>query len=67
MADTYKITELTGTSTESLADAIRSGVAKAGETLHGLDWFEVTDIRGHIENGQVEHFQVSLKIGFKLD
>jgi flavin-binding protein dodecin len=67
MADTYKITELTGTSTESVTDAIRSGVAKAAETVRNLDWVEVEQIRGHIEDGQVEHFQVTMKLGFRLD
>ncbi len=68
MADnTYKVTEVVGSSTDSVAQAIRNGVTKTGETVRNLDWFEVTEIRGHIEEGQVAHFQVGLKIGFRLD
>lgn len=62
----YRITEIVGTSTESSDDAIRKGIARANETLRNLDWFEVTETRGHIENGTVAHFQVTLKVGFKL-
>jgi dodecin len=65
--NTYKVTEVVGTSTESVAEAIRSGVTKTSETVRNLDWFEVTEIRGHIEDGAVAHFQVGLKIGFRLD
>ena len=64
---TYKITEVVGTSTDSVAEAVRNGVAKASESLRNLDWFEVTDIRGHIQDGQIGHFQVTMKIGFRLD
>lgn len=68
MADnTYKVTEVVGTSSDSVAQAIRNGVHKSSETLRNLDWFEVTEIRGHIEDGEVGHFQVGLKIGFRLD
>jgi len=67
MSDTYKIVQLAGTSPESIADAIKSGVSRASTTLRGLDWFEVTSIRGHIEDGEVAHFQVELKVGFKLE
>lgn len=67
MSDTYKIVEIAGTSTESVADAIKSGVARASSTLRGVDWFEVTSIRGHVEDGTVAHFQVQLKVGFKLE
>ncbi|HVM14088.1 MAG TPA: dodecin [Egibacteraceae bacterium] len=68
MADnTYKVTEVVGTSGDSVAQAIRNGVSKAGETLRNLDWFEVVEIRGHIEDNQVGHFQVTLKIGFRLE
>ena len=68
MADnTYKVTEVVGTSSDSVAQAIRNGVQKSSETLRNLDWFEVTEIRGHIEDGEVGHFQVGLKIGFRLD
>jgi flavin-binding protein dodecin len=67
MADTYKIVEIAGTSTESVADAIKSGVARASSTLRGVDWFEVVSIRGHVEDGAVAHFQVEMKVGFKLE
>jgi flavin-binding protein dodecin len=63
----YRVTEIVGSSTESVQDAIRNGVRRAAQTLHGLDWFEVTEIRGHIEDGEVGHFQVGMKIGFRLD
>ena len=64
---TYAVTELVGTSTSSLDDAIKGAVSKASKTLRNLDWFEVTNIRGHLEGGEVEHFQVTLKIGFRYD
>lgn len=64
--NTYRVIEIVGTSTESVTDAINSGVARAAQTLRELDWFEVTQTRGHIENGVVAHFQVHLKVGFKL-
>jgi flavin-binding protein dodecin len=65
---TYAITHVVGTSAESLDQAIRNGVAKAGETLRNLDWFEVTEIRGHLEHtAEVQHFQVTMKIGFRYD
>jgi flavin-binding protein dodecin len=64
---TYRVTEIVGTSTESVQVAIRNGIARASETLHNLEWFEATEIRGHILNGEVEHFQVTMKVGFRLD
>jgi flavin-binding protein dodecin len=64
---TYRVTEIVGTSTESLQQAVRNGVHRAGETLRHLDWFEVTQIRGHIADGEVEHFQVTMKVGFRLE
>lgn len=64
---TYKITEVVGTSSESLDTAIRNGVAKAAQTIRNLDWFEVVEVRGHLEDGAVAHFQVTMKIGFRLD
>ncbi len=68
MADnTYRVTEIVGSSSESIDDAIRGAVARAGETLRNLDWFEVLETRGHIENGQIAHYQVHLKVGFRLD
>ena len=64
---TYKKIEVIGTSDESFAVATRNAVAKASETLHGLDWFEVDEMRGKIQDGKVVQFQVVLKIGMKLD
>lgn len=63
----YKIIQLAGSSAVSYEDAIRKAVAKAGESLHNLRWFEVVETRGHIEAGQVAHWQVVLKVGFTLD
>lgn len=66
--NTYAITHLVGTSTTGVDDAIRNGIAKAGETLRNLDWFEVTEIRGHLDHtAEIKHFQVTMKIGFKYD
>jgi hypothetical protein len=64
---TYKVTEIVGTSADSLQQAIRNGVSKASETLRNLDWFEVVETRGHIVDGEVGHFQVVLKVGFRLE
>jgi flavin-binding protein dodecin len=64
---TYRVTEIVGSSPESLQQAIHNGVARAGQTLRNLEWFEVSEIRGQIDNGAVVHFQVALKIGFRLD
>lgn len=64
---TYKITEIVGTSPESLQQAIRNGVGRASQTIRNLDWFEVTDIRGFVKDGDVEHFQVTMKLGFRLE
>lgn len=64
---TYRVTEIVGSSTDSVADAIKAGVSRASQTLRGLDWFEVTEIRGHIVDGEVGHFQVGLKVGFRLE
>lgn len=65
--NTYRVIEVVGTSTESMAEAVKQGVRRASETLEHLDWFEVTQTRGHIENGEVAHFQVYLKVGFRID
>lgn len=68
MADhTYRITEIVGTSPESIQQAIRNGVSRASQTLRHLDWFEATEIRGRIEDGEVAHFQVTMKVGFRLE
>lgn len=64
---TYKVTEVVGTSAESIDTAIRNGVAKAAQTLRNLNWFEVTELRGHLKDGEVAHFQVTMKVGFRLD
>jgi len=64
---TYRVTEIVGTSHEGLDDAIRNGITRASSTLRGMDWFEVTEIRGHIEGGTIDHFQVGLKVGFRLE
>lgn len=67
MDHTYRITEIVGSSTESSDHAIRNAIARASVTLRHLDWFEVVETRGHIVDGQVAHFQVTLKVGFKLE
>lgn len=67
MDHTYKITEIVGTSSESIDAAVRSGVARASESIRHLDWFEVVQIRGHLEDGQVGHFQVTMKVGFRIE
>lgn len=64
---TYRVTEIVGTSTDSVQQAIRNGIGRAGETLRHLDWFEVTEIRGSIVDGEVSQFQVGLKVGFRLE
>ncbi|MBA2947040.1 dodecin [Streptomyces himalayensis] len=64
---TYRVTEIVGTSPEGVNQAIRNGIARANETLRHLDWFEVTQVRGQIENGEIQHYQVGLKVGFRLE
>jgi flavin-binding protein dodecin len=64
---TYRLTEVVGTSDKSTDDAIRSGIQKAAQTLHNLDWFEVSQVRGTIHNGDVGSYQVTMKIGFRVD
>ncbi|GLW23260.1 MULTISPECIES: dodecin [Microbispora] len=64
---TYRVTEIVGTSEESVDQAIRNGVRRAARTLRHLDWFEVTEVRGHIVDGEVAHFQVGMKVGFRLE
>jgi dodecin len=64
---TYRVTEIVGTSTEGLDPAIRNALHRAAQTLRHLDWFEVTQIRGQIEDGRVAHYQVGLKVGFRLE
>ena len=64
---TYRVTEIVGTSPDGVDAAIRGGLRRAGETLRHLDWFEVTEIRGHIVDGEVDHVQVGMKVGFRLE
>lgn len=64
---TYRVTEIVGTSAESVDQAIRNGVRRAAQTLRHLDWFEVTEVRGYLEDGEVSYFQVGLKVGFRLE
>jgi dodecin len=66
-AHTYKITEIVGTSPTSVDEAIRNGVDKAAKSLRNLDWFEVVGVRGHIADGAVGHYQVTMKVGFRLE
>jgi len=63
----YKTIDVVGSSTESIEDAISRAIAKASETIDNLNWFEVGDIRGHIADGKIGHFQVGVKIGFRLN
>ncbi len=63
----YRVIEIVGTSQESVDDAIRSAVARADQTLRNLRWFEVVRTSGHIASGEVEHFQVTLKVGFTME
>jgi flavin-binding protein dodecin len=63
----YRIIEVAGSSEKSIEDAIRTAVARASATLKHLRWFEVVETRGHIDNGEVHHFQVTLKLGFTLE
>ncbi|GHD88110.1 hypothetical protein GCM10010508_22830 [Streptomyces naganishii JCM 4654] len=64
---TYRVTEIVGTSHEGVDQAIRNAVDRASQTLRNLDWFEVTQVRGQIENGRIEHYQVGLKVGFRIE
>jgi len=63
----YRVTEIVGSSSEGVDAAVRTAVARAAESLRGLDWFEVTEVRGRIEDGRVAEYQVGLKVGFRLD
>ena len=64
---TYRVTEIVGTSSEGVDQAVRNGLARAAQTLRHLDWFEVTEIRGQVVDGVPEHFQVGMKVGFRLE
>ncbi len=63
----YRVTEVVGTSPESIEQAISNGVERASRTLRHLDWFEMTQVRGQVKDGTVEHYQVGLKVGFRLE
>lgn len=64
---TYKLIELTGSSPDSIEQAVDNAIKKASQSVHNLRWFEVTDTRGHIDQGKVAHWQVTIKVGFTLD
>jgi flavin-binding protein dodecin len=64
---TYRVTEIVGTSPDGVEAAVHNALRRAGQTLRHLDWFQVTEIRGQIENGEVAHYQVGLKVGFRLE
>lgn len=63
----YKTVDIVGSSTKGVEDAIERAVAKASNTIKNLSWFEVGEVRGHIEDGKVAHYQVAMKLGFRLD
>jgi flavin-binding protein dodecin len=63
---TYKLIELVGVSENSVDDAVRNAVTRASKSLKGLDWFQVTEVRGLVKEGKVSQFQVSLKVGFRI-
>jgi flavin-binding protein dodecin len=64
---TYRVTEIVGTSSEGIDDAVRNGLARAAQTLRHLDWFEVTEVRGQVVDGAPQHVQVGMKVGFRLE
>jgi dodecin len=64
---TYRVTEIVGTSPDGIDQAVENGVERAAKTLRHVDWFEVTQVRGHLVDGEVEHFQVTMKLGFRLE
>ena len=68
MADhVYRVTEIVGSSSQSVDAAIRNGIDRANRTLRNLDWFEVTELRGNLKDGAIGYFQVTMKLGFRLD
>ena len=67
MGGTYKVTEIVGTSPVSFAEAVKSAVVEAAKTIRHLDWFEVVEQRGKIVDGKVQEFQVTIKVGFKIE
>jgi flavin-binding protein dodecin len=64
---TYRVSEIVGTSPDSIEQAVRNGISRAAKTLRHVDWFEVTEVRGQVKDGAVEHFQVGIKVGFRLE
>jgi flavin-binding protein dodecin len=64
---TYRVTEIYGTSPDGVDQAIRNGIERASQTLRNLDWFEVTQVRGQLTEGRIAHWQVGLKVGFRLE
>jgi flavin-binding protein dodecin len=67
-SDVYAVSEIVGSSTDSIEDAIENALARARKTLRNLDWFEATEVRGHLgDDGSVAHYQVTLKLGFKME
>ena len=64
---TYRVTEIVGTSPDGIDQALRNGISRAAQTLRHLDWFEVTQIRGQIDDDSVSHVQVTMKLGFRLE
>lgn len=67
MNHTYRLTEIVGTSPEGIDAAVRNGLARAAQTLRHVDWFEVTEIRGYLDEGEIRYFQVGMKVGFRLE
>ena len=68
MADhVYRLTEIVGSSPDGVDQAIRNAISRASRTLHNLDWFQVTEIRGYLHEGSIGHVQVTLKVGFRLE
>ncbi len=63
----YRLTEVVGSSTTSVDDAIRAAVAKAAETVRGIEWFQTQEIRGQVTDGSVQYFQVTVKLGFRVE
>jgi flavin-binding protein dodecin len=67
-SDVYAVSEIVGSSTDSIEEAIENALARARKTLRNLGWFEVTEVRGHLgDDGSVAHYQVTLKLGFKME
>lgn len=64
---TYRVSEIVGTSPDGIDQAVRNGIKRASTTLRHLDWFEITQVRGQVKDGEIEHFQVGIKVGFRLE